>query len=135
MTTIYSSPQDAEDAFYDALEEGDLAALSGVWADSDDICCLLPMHPLVQGRMKVEELFGKLLPRGQGVMLSVRHLNWIEAGESAIHLLEESIENPPPGQPRPPPFYAINIYRKFDQGWRLMVHLNSPTPPPGAPGM
>jgi hypothetical protein len=93
------------------------------------------MYPLVQGRTEVEELFGKLLSRGVGVMLTVRHLNWIGSGESAIHLVEESIQNPPPGQPKPPPFYAINIYSRFDQGWRLMVHLNSPMPPPGASGM
>ena len=133
--TIYSTPQDAEDAFYDALEEADFAKLSGVWADSEDVSCLLPMYPLVQGRTEVEQLFGKLLSPGQGVMLSVRHLNWIETGETAIHLVEESIQNPPPGQPKPPPFYAANIYCRVAEGWRLMVHLNSPTPPPGAPGM
>jgi hypothetical protein len=49
MTKIFDTPQEAEDAFYDALEEGDLKQLLSVWADSEDICCLLPMYPLVRG--------------------------------------------------------------------------------------
>jgi ketosteroid isomerase-like protein len=60
MTEIYNTPQDAEDAFYDALEEGDLGRLLALWADADDISCLLPMYPMIQGRQQVEEMFHHL---------------------------------------------------------------------------
>ncbi|MGD2076219.1 MAG: nuclear transport factor 2 family protein [Gammaproteobacteria bacterium] len=45
MKHAYTTPQEAEDAFYDALEEGDFERLLAVWADSDDIVCLLPVYP------------------------------------------------------------------------------------------
>jgi hypothetical protein len=51
MTRKYNTPQDAEDAFYDALEGGDLKQLLSVWAEADDICCLLPVYPMIQGRL------------------------------------------------------------------------------------
>lgn len=130
MTQAYTTPQDAEDAYYDALEDGDLGRLLAVWADTDDICCLLPMYPLIQGRKEVEKVYAHLFSHGQGVALSISHLGWIHAGDVAIHQVEETIQHPPPGQTPPPPFYATNIYLKGDDGWRLLAHQNAPTPAP-----
>lgn len=131
MSRNFDTPQDAEDAYYDALEEGDLQALLGVWAETDEVCCLLPMHPLAQGRTAVRDAFTRLFARGQGVALSVKHLGWIDAGEIAIHLVEESPQQPAPGGPPPMAVYGTNIYRRAADGWRLIAHQNAPTPPPG----
>jgi ketosteroid isomerase-like protein len=133
MPQPYSTPQEAEDAFYDALEECNLDRMLSVWADSEDISCLLPMYPLIQGRKGVEEVFSHLLASGQGVELSVTHLSWIQTDEFAIHQVEETILKVPADTPPPPPFYGTNIYRKDDHGWRLIIHQNAPTPPPPPP--
>jgi ketosteroid isomerase-like protein len=130
MSQIFNTPQEAEDSFYDALEEGDLNQLLSVWADSDDICCLLPMYPLVRGRTDVEEVFSHLFSQGSGVSLSINHLHWIEAGDIAIHQVEEVLQNVPPGRSPPPPFYGTNVFRKDSSGWHLLMHQNSPTPAP-----
>jgi ketosteroid isomerase-like protein len=132
MAQTYATPQDAEDAFYDALDAGARDQLLSVWAETDDICCLLPMHPLVQGRQGVTEVFTHLFSQGQGVSLSITHLGWIETDELAIHFVEETVQAPPTETP-PPPFYGTNIYRKDHGGWRLIVHQNAPAPPPTAP--
>jgi len=124
MTKIFDTPQEAEDAFYDALEEGDLEQLLTVWADSEDICCLLPMYPLAH-----------LFSRGSGVSLSITHLHWIESGDVAIHHVEEVLQDVPPDRAPPPPFYGTNIFRKDSSGWHLLLHLNSPTPAPPPPEM
>ena len=118
MTQTFGTPQDAEDAYYDALEEGDMNRLLDVWADTDDISCLLPMYPLVRGHKPVEEAFAHLFSRGQGVTLAISHIDWLEANDMAIHLVEETIQNVPPGQAAPPPFYATNIYTRTAEGWR-----------------
>ena len=133
MDPTFTTPQDAEDAFYDALEEGDLARLLAVWDDSDDNCCLLPMQPLAQGLAAVTEAFSQLLSRGHGIELSVTHLQWIETHDVAIHLVKETPQHGAAGGPPPVPVYASNSYRKNDGGWHLIVHQNTPTPPP--PGM
>jgi ketosteroid isomerase-like protein len=130
MTQTYNTPQDAEDAYYDALEEGDLNQLLAVWEESDDICCLLPMYPMIQGRQGVTDVFTRLFSEGHGVALGIAHLSWIHTDEIAIHQVEETIQDPPADSHPPPPFYGTNIFRKDDTGWRLLVHQNAPTPPP-----
>ena len=133
MTQTYHTPQEAEDAFYDALDEGDLDQLLSVWAESDDICCLLPMYPMIQSRQGVKDIFTHLFSQGHGVSLTISHLGWIQTDDIAIHQVEETIQNPPPNTTPTPPFYGTNIYRKDETGWRLIVHQNAPTPPPPPP--
>jgi ketosteroid isomerase-like protein len=133
MSQTFDTPQDAEDAYYDALEEGNLEVLLTVWDAADDISCLLPMHPLAQGRAAVRDAFARLFARGRGIALSVKHLGWIDAGAVAIHHVEESPQRHAPGARPPLPVYGTNIYRRGAQGWHLIVHQNAPTaPPPGA---
>jgi ketosteroid isomerase-like protein len=115
MSRIFDTPQDAEDAYYDALEEGDLEALLNVWDEADDISCILPMHPLVQGRSAVRDAFTRLFARGQGIALSVKHLGWIETGDVAIHHVEESPQSQSPGgqlAPHHPPERADRATRR-----------------------
>ena len=133
MTQTYNTPQEAEDTFYDALDEGDLNQLLSVWAESDDIVCLLPMHPMIQGRQGVVDEFTHLFSQGHGVSLAIAHLGWIETDDIAIHQVEETLLGPPSDTPPPPPFYGTNIYRKDTAGWRLIVHQNAPTPAPPSP--
>jgi ketosteroid isomerase-like protein len=125
----FESPQDAEDAFYDALEGADLEAMASVWDSSDQIACLLPMTPLLRGPA-VMEMWRSMLGSGTGVDIQIRHLAWIEGGDLALHLVEERIGAGPDGRPAPPPLYASKLYRRGPEGWRLVVHQSSPTPPP-----
>jgi uncharacterized protein (TIGR02246 family) len=132
MTTGFATPQDAEDAFYDALDESDMEAMQGVWDESDELLCLLPMAPVTIGRQASLKSWEPLLRGQPTVDIEVRHLHWIETQEIAIHLVEERVTVA--GQPRKqPPMYATNVYRKREGGWRMIMHQNSPTPPP--PGM
>ena len=124
----YATPQDAEDAYYDALEAGDAAAMIAVWESSDDILCLLPMTPLAIGPA-VARLWQSILQPGTGFNLQVRHLCWIDCGELAIHLIEERSAVPSEGQ-TPPAIYGTNSFRRGAAGWQMMLHQNSPTPPP-----
>ena len=130
MTGSFATPQDAEDAFYDAIEEGDAQALQAVWEDSHEIACLLPMQPMLHGA-EVHEAFRPLTEGQVKLDIQVRHIRWIEAGDVAIHLIEEVVGSP--GRPPQPPVYALNVYRRGASGWRLLIHQNAPTaPPPGA---
>ena len=127
MTQEFATAQDAEDAFYDAIEEGNAERLRAVWEDSDDIACLLPMQPMLHGS-KVHEAFQPLTNGEVKLDIQVRHIRWLEAGDLAIHFVEERVSVP--GHPPQPGVYALNVYRKGAAGWRLLIHQNSPTPPP-----
>ena len=40
--TTFPTPQDAETAFYEALEAGNLDAMMEVWAEDEEIVCVHP---------------------------------------------------------------------------------------------
>jgi len=128
MAETYATAQDAEDAFYDALEERSAQRMASVWDDTPDIACLLPMQPLLLGE-EVGRLWAALFAAGDPIDLQVRHLRWVELGDVAIHYVQEWI-TPPPGRRAPPPVYATNVFRRGPSGWNLVLHQNSPTPPP-----
>ncbi|MCU7848530.1 MAG: nuclear transport factor 2 family protein [Candidatus Thiodiazotropha sp. (ex Lucinoma kastoroae)] len=135
MPNNHATPQDAEDAYYDAIEEKDLEALMSVWERSEDILCLLPMMPAQRGADGIRTLWEPLFKGDITLEIEIRHLHWIETDKLAIHLVEEKVRSS--GQP-PTPVYATNVYRKSDPGWQLLMHQNSPTPPPPSlhvPGM
>jgi ketosteroid isomerase-like protein len=129
----YETPQDAEDAYYDALEAGDAVAMADIWESSDKTACLLPMTPLATGQ-EVKRLWSAIFEQGARFDIEVRHHLWIENGDLAIHLIEERIGDQGVGQ-APPAIYATNVFRRGPDGWHLLLHQNSPAalPPPGGP--
>ena len=131
MSTRFATPQDAEDAYYDAIDEGDLQTMMAVWDESDDVLCLLPMMPAQQGRQAIRTAWENILLAGAPPEIQINHLSWIESGDFALHLVEERFSVPEESEPQR--IYATNIYRKHSGGWRLLMHQNSPTPPP--PGL
>ncbi|MCU7842798.1 MAG: nuclear transport factor 2 family protein [Candidatus Thiodiazotropha sp. (ex Monitilora ramsayi)] len=131
MSTSHPSPQDAEDAYYDAIDDQDLEAMMSVWEESDETLCLLPMMPAQRGTGAIRQCWEPFLQGDMKFDIEIKHLSWIESGEIAIHLVEERVKVP--GQGEPQSVYASNIFRKGSEGWRLLMHQNSPTPPP--PGL
>jgi uncharacterized protein (TIGR02246 family) len=126
----FTTPQDAEDAFYDALDDADAEKMRRVWEDSPEIACLLPMQAFVHGP-DVHKVWEPLTKGDVSVDIQVRHVRWLELGDVAIHYVEELVTVPERGQQ--PPVYATNIFRKGDGGWRMILHQNSPAPPSPGP--
>jgi ketosteroid isomerase-like protein len=129
MNKGFETPQAAEDAFYDAIEDSDLNKLMATWAPGDDIFCLMPMRPAVTGRQAVQEQWEELFSSVSEVEITVSHMSWLETADMAVHLVQESVAFGTGGQPQPP-IYAVNVYRRTTEGWQLVGHQNSPAPPP-----
>ena len=49
----FPTAQDAENAFYEALERADVEAMMEVWAEDDDIVCVHPAGPRLAGQDQV----------------------------------------------------------------------------------
>ena len=128
MNPGFDTPQAAEDAYYDAIDEQDIEALMTVWEESEEVLCLLPMMPPHRGKAAIRTAWSHLLQPGAPLDIEVIHLSWIETGDIAIHLLEERVRVEQ--QPEAQRVYASNIYRRGAHGWRMLMHQNSPTPPP-----
>ncbi len=110
----FTTPQDAEDAYYDAIEAKDLDAMMQVWEDSEEILCLLPMMPAQRGMASIRRAWEPLLTGEIQLDIEIKHLAWIEAENLAVHLIEEHVKVP--GQGDKQTVYASNIYRKGAYG-------------------
>ncbi len=132
MSDQFATPQDTEDAFYDAFEAHDLEGMMGVWDDSVDSVCIQPMSPIVHGAGDIRMIWEQVFSHDRTPDIVVHHHQWIENEGLAMHIVEEQITWP--GLPQqPPPVIATNGYRRGSDGWRMVLHHVSPPPPP--PGM
>ncbi|ESQ09240.1 MAG TPA: ketosteroid isomerase [Chromatiaceae bacterium] len=128
MSQTFATPQQAEDAFYDALEERNDALMMCVWDDSPDIALLLPLQPFFHGG-QVRNAIRELLRSDVPLNIQVRHLHWVEIGDLAIHYVEELTHASGPSADVPP-LFATNIFRRRGNGWVMILHQNAPPSPP-----
>ena len=55
MSTLFTTPEDAEEAFYDAIGRADLDALMNVWAEDEEIVCIHPTGQRLVGARAIRE--------------------------------------------------------------------------------
>ena len=63
-TRIFPTAQDAEAAFYEALERADLALMMAVWSEDEDIVCVHPGGPRLAGQDQVRASWRQILAGG-----------------------------------------------------------------------
>ena len=127
---IFPTAQDAENAFYEALERCDLDAMMAVWAEDDDIVCVHPAGTRLAGQDQVRASWTQLFAGGAHARVQVSHLAAVSGVMFAVHSVQEtfSIQGARPGDPRPAPVIATNVYLRTASGWRMIVHHASPAP-------
>lgn len=138
LKSLYATPEAVEQAFYDALEAGDVAALMNVWSDEDEIVCVHPGGPRLVGARAIAASWGEILSNGpisvrpsdphvlQGSLVSVH------SARSRVMALVRT-EGTPAGTPQATHAMAVNIlvthvFFKGALGWRLVLHHASVTP-------
>src|SRR3989454_935784 len=61
---IFPAAQDAENAFYEALERCDLDGMMAVWAEDEDIVCIHPTGPRLTGQDEVRSGWARIFAGG-----------------------------------------------------------------------
>ena len=130
--TAFPTPQDAENAFYEALERADLEAMMAVWAEDEEIVCVHPTGPRLAGHEQVRESWRRIFSGGSGTRLQVTQQVTTQAMMVAIHSVHESA--PAVGNRKPATVVATNVYLRTAAGWRMILHHASHAPgqPEGA---
>jgi uncharacterized protein (TIGR02246 family) len=128
---VYSTPEQAEEAFYAACERADVDAMMRVWADSDDIVCVHPIGTRLMGRRAIEESWRGILSGSRTMKFKITDRRQTRSADLAVHVLHENIRISGSDKIHPP-VVATNVYRLTDSGWRLILHHASPTPESGA---
>jgi ketosteroid isomerase-like protein len=132
---IFPTAQDAENAFYEALERCDLDGMMAVWAEDEDILCVHPTGGRLTGQDQVRESWAQMFAAGPRARLQVSQQVAIAGMMLAVHSVFEnfSLEGAAPGDARPAPIVATNVYLRTAAGWRMIVHHASPAPGHPAP--
>lgn len=137
----YSTPQDAEAAFYDALQRADLEAFMAVWAEDEEIICILPGGPRLTGYASIRETWRRIFETGRRFSIEISQPVVLQGMLVTVHNLHEQITLKGPsakskseaeagvGAGQASPILATNIYIRGALGWRMLVHHASPTPP------
>ncbi len=125
---IYPTPQDAEAAFYEALERADLEAMMGVWAeDEEEIICVHPSGARLTGHDQVRESWRQIFAGGPNMRVHISQQVTLSATMLSVHSVHERFTLP--GEPRSRgPVVATNVYMRTAAGWRMIVHHASPAP-------
>ena len=126
-TASYPTPQDAEAAFYEALESADLDAMMQVWADDEDIVCVHPGGPRIAGYENVRESWARIFGSGQRLKVQLTDLVYVQGMMVSVHSLHEHIAVQGEGRARHP-VVTTNIYLRGTGGWRMIAHHASPAP-------
>jgi len=121
----FNTPEEAEIAFYEAIEQADIKALGRVWSLDDNNVCIHPGANRIEGRAEVLESFSTMFAESPTIGFSISDALQTESDGLAIHLVREEIEFD--GQ-LISVMVSTNIYHIEDGGWRMLLHHSSHEP-------
>jgi uncharacterized protein (TIGR02246 family) len=122
---LFTSPQDAEQAFYEALQRADLEAMMAVWAEDDDVYCVHPGGPRLLGLEQIRESWRQIFTNGASMHVQLRDVQQMRGGMLAVHSLYEHLSLI--GERGAVSIAAAtNVYLNIGGGWRMIAHHASP---------
>ncbi|QJR15754.1 YybH family protein [Usitatibacter palustris] len=125
-SNLFPTPDDAEAAFYDAFERGDLAAMMAVWAEGDDVVCVHPQGPRLLGFDAVRDSWTQIFASGMQLRVRTVEARQYQGQTIAVHSVVELL-SAPGEQSASPPVSATNVYVLTEEGWRMTLHHASPS--------
>jgi ketosteroid isomerase-like protein len=125
---LFPTPEDAESAFYEAFERGDLAAMMSVWAASDDIVCVHPNGPRLVGFEAVRDGWMQIFSGGALLRVRLTDAKKFDGRSVSVHSVVETLSAPGGNPAVTQSVCATNVYELTDSGWRMAVHHASAAP-------
>ena len=92
MSRLFKTPEEAEAAFYAAIERADIKALDAVWSDDENIVCVHLGASRIEGRKAVMESFVELFSDVPVLTFSIVDALYTGNESLAVHLVREEIE-------------------------------------------
>jgi len=121
---IYTSPQDAALAFYQAFEARDLDAMMVAWADDEEIVCVHPGGPRMVGYDAVRTAWEQLFSGDTKLTFRLDEIVVIETVGLAMQSAIEHVSTSS-GTARGTAV-ATNVFMRTPSGWRVVCHHASP---------
>lgn len=123
----YTSPEEAEAAFYAAIANTDLAGMMAVWSEEEEIACIHPGSIRLAGLAAIRESWRQLFESGTRIVVQpTQPIKWANL-VTAVHTVHQRVHVE--GDHRlHPPIIATNVYTRGALGWRMVLHHASPAP-------
>ncbi|MEY3202410.1 MAG: hypothetical protein RIR70_1960 [Pseudomonadota bacterium] len=125
---IFTSPEQAEATFYQALERMDLEAMMSVWAEDEEVVCIHPGGPRVTGFAAVRESWRQVFASGARMHVRVVGEVVMRGLLMSVHSVNEIIFLGEDGDQPAPPITATNVYFRGAAGWHMVSHHASILP-------
>lgn len=125
MRETFITPEDAELAFYDALEQGDIDRMKQVWMEDDSIVCIHPGAIRLEGRAEVFDSFAQIFHDAPDMEFVITDVKCVMMENVAVHMVREevTIDNQ---------LFSVmlttNIYYRVNGSWRMSLHHASHEP-------
>jgi ketosteroid isomerase-like protein len=117
----FKTPDEAEAVFYEAFTRCDPAVMAGVWADKDMVC----VHPGSGAIVDYEAIirsWANIFSSADRTEIQFTVISRSVSNDMAVHVVAEEILG---AGPVAAVVLATNVYRKSDDGWRMIVHHGS----------
>ncbi|UCV12394.1 nuclear transport factor 2 family protein [Dechloromonas denitrificans] len=114
----YASPEDVEQAFYEALTKGDADLMMLLWAEDEETICIHPTGVRLQGVVPIRESWRSIFGNAK-LRVEAEQLTHWQGSVMAIHHLTEVLyvgDDPSPHGP----LYVTHVYTLGAHGWRMV---------------
>ncbi|MFI6057659.1 nuclear transport factor 2 family protein [Streptomyces sp. NPDC051286] len=127
--------EQANTAFYEAMERGDLDELSGLWLPGENltVSCVHPGWPVLSGRGEVLRSYALIMANTEYIQFFLTDVGVSMTGDTALVTCTENILSGGPaedgGELGPlvgQLVVATNVFRRTEDGWKLWSHHGSP---------
>lgn len=121
---VLASPEDVEAAFYEAIARGDLEGLMALWAEDEEIVCVLPDGRRLAGATAIRERWRALFAANPRIIVHVSlPVRW-NSGLLAVHHVVETFHSPDDPEAKSH-VLATKVFQRGADGWRLLAHHSS----------
>jgi ketosteroid isomerase-like protein len=117
----FSTPHDAETAFYTAFADCDVQAMDAVWADGD-VICIHPGTSALIGHDTVMRSWINILTHAEPPNIHIEVVDRYVGTDLAVHVVVEHIRPASGATGLKAVVVATNIYRREEDGWRILEH-------------
>ncbi len=112
----------ANEAFYQAFADGDVAAMEAIWARAAPVACIHPGWDLIAGRDEVMGSWRAILESANRPAIHSHGAQAFIHGAMALVVCYEELDQ---GF-----LVATNVFVREDGAWRMVHHQAGPTAPP-----
>jgi ketosteroid isomerase-like protein len=115
---FFPTPEEAEEALYEAIAQGNLDALMAVWSDDEEIVCIHPTGQRMEGQAAVRQSWRAIFEHNPRFSVRVRGRARWEGALIAVHCVIETLyvhhDQAAHGL-----MHSTHVFLRGTRGWRL----------------